>query len=69
MKRHIKNENCEVLRLYEKENIFINLLEEEKIVNQTKIDINHNLSNENSNPKLKHDDNQIYFLINQIKVL
>ena len=66
LKRHIDNEKCEVVRLQEKqkENIFINLLEEEKIVNQTKIDINHNLI-----PKSKHNDNQMEFLMTQIKLL
>jgi len=61
LKRHINNIKCEILRLQEKqkENIFINLLEEEKIVNQTKLDINHNI---------KHD-NQTNFLVNQIKLL
>ena len=38
LKRHIDDERCEVLKIQkqQKENIFINLLEEEKIVNQTK---------------------------------
>ncbi len=35
--KHIKEERCEILKIQnqQKENIFINLLEEEKIVNQT----------------------------------
>lgn len=38
LKRHIYDERCEVLKIQnqQKENIFINLLEEEKVVNQTK---------------------------------
>lgn len=71
LKRHINGEKCEVLRLQEKqkENIFINLLEEEKIVNQTKIDINHSIRHENPVQKSKQNDNQMDFLITQIKLL
>ncbi len=71
LKRHINNEKCEVIRLQEKqkENIFINLLEEEKIVNQTKLDINHNLKQDNLVIKTKHNDNQMEFLMTQIILL
>ena len=65
------NKKCEVLRLQEKqkENIFINLLEEEKIVTQTKIDINHNLKLDKLFEKSNKNENQIDFLINQINLL
>jgi hypothetical protein len=71
LNKHIREERCEVLRIQkqQKENIFINLLEEEKIVNQTKKDIKYNTSNESITEKPKESTNQIDFLINQIKIL
>ena len=63
LNKHIKEERCEILKLQkqQKENIFINLIEEEKIVNQTKKELN-------KIPK-KNDTNQMDFLIKQIKSL
>jgi hypothetical protein len=82
LKRHIANEKCEVLRLQkqQKENIFINLLEEDKIIAQTKKELNDNLDNIDEQPYKKENSkkesvgqdeniNQIEFLITQIKML
>lgn len=74
LKRHINNDKCEILRLQEKqkENIFINLLEEEKVVNQTKIELKE-LNNNILIVKKKNYDvennNQMDFLMTQIKLL
>ena len=64
LNKHIVNERCEVLKLQkqQKENIFINLLQEEEIVNQTKKEINVLPDND------KQID-QMDFLIKQIKLL
>jgi hypothetical protein len=78
LKRHISNDKCEILRLHDKqkENIFINLLEEEKIINQTKEELDDitnsdKISVEKNQKKLKINNNidHIDFLIKQIKLL
>ena len=68
LKRHIEEERCEVLKLQkqQKENISINLIEEEKIVNQTKKELNKIPKNNNI---IKDDTNQMDFLVKQIKLL
>jgi hypothetical protein len=52
VKRHLNNNKCKILQLQkqQKENIFINLLEEEKINNETEIKLNKiaNLDNDSS---------------------
>lgn len=76
LNKHIREERCEVLKIQnqQKENIFINLLQEEKIVNQTKKELKE-LNNYDTNKKSNHNeitkpnDNQMEFLINQIKLL
>jgi hypothetical protein len=67
LNKHIKEERCKVLKIQkqQKENIFKNLLTEDKIVNQTKKELNEIDYNENK----KNDINKIDFLINQIKLL
>ena len=77
LKRHTDDERCEVLKIQkqQKENIFINLLEEEKIVNQTKKELTE-LNNDVVIKKKNNDveinrntDNQMEFLMTQIKLL
>ena len=67
LNKHIREERCAILKLQkqQKENIFINLLTEEKIVNQTKQELNkiNKIRTENE------DRNQIEFLMNQINLL
>jgi hypothetical protein len=67
LKRHIRNEKCEILRLQkeQKKNIFINLIEEEKIITQTKKD----LKDINNIGKEIIENNQIEFLMCQINLL
>ena len=78
LNKHIREDRCKVLKIQnqQKENIFINLLEEEKIVNQTKkelkelnnyVIINKKKSNDIENNK--NNDNQMDFLMTQIKLL
>ena len=69
LKRHILNDKCEVLRLQnqQKENIFVNLLSEEKIISQTKKELNE--ISENKIEKKEENINQIDFLIMQIGLL
>ena len=65
LNKHIREERCAVIKLQkkQKENIFINLIEEEKIVNQTKKEFE-------KNPKKNIDKiNQMDFLIRQIELL
>ena len=83
LNKHIREERCEVLKIQkqQKENIFVNLLTEDNIVNQTKkelkeiekndIDINIDINNNNINKCNIEDQNinKIDFLINQIKLL
>ena len=80
LKRHMSEERCEVLKLHnqQKENIFINLLEEEKIVTQTKKELNklNKMSNLKKTLIEKEEQqysgkniNQMDFLIKQIKLL
>jgi hypothetical protein len=78
LKRHLDNERCEVLKIQhqQKENIFINLLEEEKIVNQTKKELTElnnygNIFKKKNNDVVinKSNDNQMEFLMTQIKLL
>ena len=73
LNKHIKEERCEVLKLQnqQKENIFINLLEEEKIVNQTKKELGKiSKSKEIIMTDLKeHNLDQMSFLIQQIEIL
>jgi hypothetical protein len=66
LNKHIREERCEVLKLQkqQKENIFINLIEEEKIVNQTKKELNVNTYNTQVT-----NNTQMEFLIKQIKSL
>lgn len=68
LNKHIREERCKILKLQkqQKENIFINLLEEEKIVNQTKKELNDIPKNNSIN---NDDNNQMNFLVNQIKLL
>ena len=63
LKRHISNGKCEIMRLQkqQKENIFTNLIEEEKIITQTKNEFVEMNSNMNTN--------QLGFLIKQIELL
>ena len=77
LKRHIYDERCEVLKIQkqQKENIFVNLLEEEKIVNQTKKELTE-LNNDNYTKKKnnnieinKQSGDQMDFLMTQIKLL
>ena len=77
LKRHIANEKCEVLKLQkqQKENIFVNLLNEEKVVSETKKELGE-LSKDKQKTdigkqigKIEKNDNQIDFLIKQIKLL
>jgi len=69
LNKHIREERCEVLKLQkqQKENIFINLINEEKIVNQTKKELNN--KNTKNNIMVKTNTNQMDFLIEQIKLL
>lgn len=76
VKRHIEEERCEVLKLQkqQKENIFVNLLTEEKIISQTKKEIKNmseleELSSEKIEQKGGLNNNQIDILMNQIKQL
>ncbi len=81
LKRHLEEERCEVLKIQkqQKENIFINLLEEEKVVNQTKKELTElntqiNSTNSTINKKKINDieinnNNQMEFLMTQIKLL
>jgi hypothetical protein len=82
LKRHLEEERCEVIKIQkqQKENIFINLLEEEKVVNQTKKELKELNTQFNSinlaiNKKTieaeqnKNNDNQMEFLMSQIKIL
>jgi hypothetical protein len=68
LNKHVREERCEILKIknQQKENIFMNLLEEEKIVNQTKKDLN---IEKNLNSIDKFDNNQMEFLMIQIKIL
>jgi hypothetical protein len=68
LNKHIREERCEILKLQkqQKENIFVNLLNEEKIVTQTKKELNE-LSKDKQ--KIEKNDNQLDFLIKQIKLL
>jgi hypothetical protein len=74
LNKHIREERCEVLKIQkqQKENIFVNLLEEEKIVNQTKKELK-DLNINDFNTKKKNNDiesnNQMDYLITQIKLL
>jgi hypothetical protein len=63
LNKHIREERCEILKLQkqQKENIFINLLEEEKIVNETKKELKTTVENK--------EINQIEFFMNQINLL
>ena len=75
LKRHINGERCEILRLQkqQKENIFVNLLEEEKIVNQTKkelkdiigFDKNMGINSTNTNLSMNYTD----LLLKQILII
>jgi hypothetical protein len=75
LKRHLEEERCEVLKLQkqQKENIFINLLTEEKIVIQTKndlIEMSKSKENEEKEQVVSNNNiNQIDFLMTQIKLL
>ena len=78
LNKHIREERCTVLKLQnqQKENIFINLLEEEKIMDQTKEELKLNdITNSDEIPieinqkKSKTNTNQMDFLIKQIKLL
>jgi hypothetical protein len=76
LNKHIREERCEVLKLQkqQKENIFINLLEEDKIITQTKKELkdvtdNVNEQTNNKDCSKKEDINQIEFLITQINLL
>jgi hypothetical protein len=72
LKRHLDNNKCKILQLQkqQKENIFINLLEEEKINNETEIKLNKiaNLDNDSSKniKNKKNDSDQINLLIKQV---
>jgi hypothetical protein len=76
LKRHLEEERCEVLKLQkqQKENIFINLLEEEKIVTQTKKELDKMVKYDKKSIekelRIEHENtNQIEFLMIQIKLL
>ena len=77
LKRHLDEERCEVLKLQnqQKENIFVNLLEEEKIVNQTKselVKLTTNIKNktdDKSSDKENSEFAQMDYLMAQIKLL
>ena len=67
LNKHIREERCEVLKLQkqQKENIFINLIKEEKIVNQTQKELNVNSQN---NSQITNNT-QMEFLIKQNNLL
>jgi hypothetical protein len=71
LKRHVNEGRCRVLKIQkqQKENIFINLLEEEKIVNQTKKDMKKIIVTNKDIKKIKSTNNQMEFLMEQIKLL
>lgn len=75
LKRHINGERCEILRLQkqQKENIFVNLLEEEKIVNQTQNELKDIMGfdkqNEINEKKPNSDINYTDFLLKQILLI
>ena len=75
LNKHIREERCAVLRLQkqQKENIFINLLTEEKIVNETKKELTKiSKSKENISNNIDYKETKPYqmsFLIKQIEIL
>jgi len=76
LNKHIREERCEVLRLQkqQKENIFLNLLTEEKIINQTKKELSEmreskKLTEDNNNVSFDPNANQFELLLKQMQIL